>query len=164
MMSKAFIWLTCLAHIFRTTLASPSPIPSPAPSPSPTFLCESGQYLNYDTNLCIDCPVGHFSSFSSPPNPSNCSQCEVGTYTSTTGNTECFECSDGKYSNTLRTMCKSCNAGQYVFNNQCQNCSSGKYAPVPLDEGGCLSCVAGFYASITTSSGVIILIKFICKY
>jgi len=124
---------------------APSLTPTLVPSSAPTITCTSGYYYDREKSSCAECPVGHFSNYSSGYfNFSTCMLCPAGQFTDGTGSGSCTACASGKLSQPSRVSCADCSEGEYARDDiDCVFCPTGQYAPQPLT-GSCLPCAAGF--------------------
>jgi hypothetical protein len=128
----------------------PTYTPIPAPTFTPTVTCLSGTV--YNGAECIDCGVGYYSNFSSPPYPRNCTLCPPGQYNTASGQPLCITCDTGKLSSDDRSFCKDCEAGEYSYNDlECVKCPLGQYAPQALADS-CLTCDPGLHTNNATKA------------
>ena len=141
--------------------------------------CKEGYFLNDDKMACSKCPIGYYcyqengvskklkcpkGTYGDVKGLSECKKCPrsdentIGGYTTTTGNTECIWCSDGKRAEVegQTSACTTCPKGYY--------CPSGYYIPCPkgyannlTGQSKCTKCIKatsstiGTYASSTAS-------------
>lgn len=100
--------------------------------------------LDYPSLRCDTCPVGTHST------GTVCAPCEVGKFSSLTGQSECMQCSPGTaVSSFASTSCQICEVGKFAtFTGQsvCSTCSPGKYAPNTA-QTTCYNCLAGSSSS-----------------
>ncbi len=97
--------------------------------------------------LDCECKAGFFA------NESSCVQCEPGTFKSSNGFENCYDCQQGKYSDYSSTFCNECpmhttapNKSESVYN--C-TCDAGFTVDLVLDSSQlvCIPCSAGKYKS-----------------
>ena len=120
-------------------------------------LCPNGAFWQ-DSNTCIGCSVGKYSSFPSIP----CQPCDKGMYGSTsyqsvciwcpygsvqpnTGTTFCSRCPDGSTNDDLRQSCVPCSSGRYTCpgcSDPCPPCPIGSVQP-NTGVSFCTRCSAG---------------------
>ena len=141
--------------------------------------CKEGYFLNDDKMGCSKCPIGYYcyqengvskklkcpkGTYGDVKGLSECKKCPrsdentIGGYTTTTGNTSCIWCSDGKRTEVegQTSACTTCPRGYY--------CPSGYYIPCPkgyannlTGQTECTKCIKatnstiGTYASSTAS-------------
>lgn len=120
--------------------------------------CAPGYRYRTDTDSCVECGKGKYSSSGEAP---DCVSCPGGYYANQKTQSVCKTCASGKYStNQYKTCsfcsnnkkqpasdgesCETCPAGYYQGGNNapCNECSAaGKYGA----NGQCKSCPAGYY-------------------
>ena len=129
-----------------TTHPSLSPTSSKRPTVAPTLFCEPGYHYDNNTNACYQCLPGRFADNNTKANRAfahNCKICEPGKYTAQFGSTKCMPCEKGALSAENRVACRSCEAGEFSFQDkECLKCPAGRFAPTPQTDV-CLECLAG---------------------
>ena len=104
-------------------------------------LCEAGRYDDDGTDgsaRCIDCPFGYSQDLMEQ---SECKKCKIGTVVAKTGSRECLRCSSGKVADASTHQCVGCLPGTFRGDGD-----------VTDEDGGCLTCPAGFSAASSSQS------------
>ncbi len=135
---------TCGSSSVYCPIGSSNPLPV-----SNGYFSIGGQTLDTGTGQQI-CPIGYYCNLGIK------TLCTIGTYSNSTGNTECFKCEDGTVAPTIgATSCIICNNGTvsgttfpYDF---CQGCQPGKYQP-KSKQAVCIDCSSGKYQPISGQS------------
>ena len=70
----------------------PSPRPTPIPTPAPTLNCAAGEFFELETNSCVRCAPGKFSSSATEGNVRACTDCEIGKFAIERGAQLCEFC------------------------------------------------------------------------
>lgn len=114
-------------------------------------LCSAGKFAGWGSATCTACPAGYYST--SMSDFKNCSPCNAGRYSATTGATSssaCIICPRGHWCGLGTSAPQECAAG-FSLNNEgattitdCTQCAAGTYHP---DSGSaeCMKCGVGMY-------------------
>ena len=105
--------------------------------------CPGGKYTT-DGLKCFECPIGTYHGENDKiTNKEDCTACPRGKFANITGLENCHDCDRGKYSEPEQTECFDCSIGKYHGDNRyitddddCTVCEAGKYA----DETGMSEC------------------------
>lgn len=100
--------------------------------------CPVGTFADVDSNACLSCSAGTYSSANGS---TICLNCTPGTYSDSVGASACSICSGGYYSPTGSSTCFPCFSGEYSVGGSA-NCSIScpvGYYKVP-QYGSCLKC------------------------
>ena len=137
--------------------------------------CESGKY-KLDSLTCADCTAGSYALLAAQNGAASCINCQIGTYNTVQGMTECIQCEAGKFQELTAQAsdtCVSCASGK--FNNNtgsgsetnctlceaskaagpastgCTLCTHGQYWE-STPENMCVDCADGTYKTVVGSS------------
>lgn len=119
--------------------------------------CGYGSFLQ--GNLCVQCPIGTFSSIPMALSNLSCLPCGAGTFGSKAGLSACAQCQPGSFTpTTALSSCSTCGVGYFqslAGSSGCAGCGAGTYSPVK-GLSSCLNCAAGTaqFASLATSCTV----------
>ena len=126
----------------------------------PSFWCGAGAFnirrISRDPNgpECLLCTAGTFQSSVGMMDESNCTACDLGTFSSAEGASVCIACPAGKYSTSRSTTssnsCSSCDLGKFqsiAGKTSCELCDVGSYTN-RTSSSVCNQCAAGTFLSI----------------
>ncbi len=132
---------------------------------------KAGYKLKEDRSGQIECPAGTYSNAGSE----SCINCPIGTYTDSSGNSECIDVSEGHYvdeigQSTQKSYRSSCSIGQKLIggtateDKTCEDCPPGHYSDgvscsqvkagykLKEDRSGQVKCPAGTYSNVGSES------------
>lgn len=120
--------------------------------------CSAGTYqANAGQSSCTECPIGTYQPYSKQTKCNSCSKgykcptnkmttqtaCSGSEYQSSTGQSSCLICGNGKIVSSDHTACNSCPDGYGCDGANKTYCSAGKYS----SGGQCKTCEAGYYCT-----------------
>ena len=117
--------------------------------------CTKGTYAaETGSTTCTDCPKGKYSTGTANSECQNCVPGKMVNAVKSDEESDCDDCSAGKYSLAGASGCTSCAAGTYSGEKSggCEPCKAGKYADSSSSATACVSCAAGKFSSTFRSS------------
>ena len=114
--------------------------------------CQPGRFASGATGTCEECNAGLYQ----PANGQTaCFSCEAGRFTDTPARTACDACGPGRYQGFAgATVCNSCDAGTFrdaTGQTSCATCEPGRFSDV-TGSTVCQECAIGKYGSTHGSS------------
>ena len=134
-------------YAFRGDTTTPMIIlPCPNPCPGGTY----GGCLGDGTQNCSACEMGMYSSGTGQTSASTCKNCLAGTYSfpaNSNGALSCEACGNGLAAPERSSICTTCGVGFYAAAgfSACEICSAGTFATGLVS--ACSVCAIGMYAS-----------------
>ena len=106
------------------------------------LVCPAGSYISYT------CTLDGFLR------PAECTRCDPGKYTTTTGQSSCLSCPAGTYYDKVgASSCTPCSPGTFsaAGATSCSPCATGSYGPCN-GNSACIPCGPGTYSNTTGNS------------